>query len=298
MIASASESDQRVTPPTVSPTIQKPVPHGPNDHRAQMDWEHFQVAKGIERYRRTLVKERKDGTTAARSLEETKPGQRIATELIGPVVEAVENALKGYAETLNESGPALKKLPDDLTALSTLPAETLAACAVLTALANPVEASYQSVRIACAARVRHELEYQEWRRKEAEAEKDRKESGEDGINMFKLMLRRNNGEIDKRVFDNWSKKAGTLVKIEWDQDQKVRIGDCLMGILVEATTWFKVENVFAPETGKMKLTFGMTPEALQKTVALDAQCELQRPFLAPMICEPKDYEYIESAAAN
>lgn len=51
-------------------------------------------------------------------------------------------------------------------------------------------------------------------RAERDAEKHRKEHAIDGINMFKLMLRRNKGDIDKRVFDKWSKKTQTLVKLD------------------------------------------------------------------------------------
>lgn len=57
--------------------------------------------------------------------------------------------------------------------------------------------------------------------------------------------------------------------------------------------WFKVEERFVPETGKTKLVFGMTDTALALTSQLGAQCELQRPFMAPMICEPQDFEYLD-----
>ncbi|WP_373379936.1 hypothetical protein [Cupriavidus nantongensis] len=48
-----------------------------------------------------------------------------------------------------------------------------------------------------------------------------------------------------------------------------------------------------PETGKTKLVFGMTDPALALTSQLGAQCELQRPFMAPMICEPQEYEDLD-----
>lgn len=289
MIASDSESDQGVTPPTFSPT-QKPVPVGHNDQSAQRDWEHFQVQRGIDRYRRSLVTESKSGTIRSKDLGETTHGQRIATELIGPMVEAVEKFQKDFADQLNEQGSKMKRLPEAATVITTLSAETIAACAILTALANPVDAGWTSVRVSCAARLRHEIEYQEWAKAEKAAEKARKQTGEEGINLFKLMLKRNDGEIDKRVFDKWSKKSVLMIKQEWDQRTKVLIGDAVMSLVVESNGWFKVDDVLEDGAKFPKKVFGMTETALKLTAALGHSCELQRPFLAPMICEPQDYQ--------
>ncbi|AOK28858.1 MULTISPECIES: hypothetical protein [Burkholderia] len=286
MAASDRESDQAVTYPTFPPTA-KPVPVGAHDTAAQRAWEHFQVQRGIDRYRRTLVREKEDGTVTSRDLGEVQHGQRIASELIGPMVEAVKKAQADYASKLED--PSTKRIADAQAVFGALDAETIAACAVLTALANPVGAGWTSVRVACAARLRHELEYQEWARAEKEVEKYRKEHALDGVNMFKLMLRRNNGEVDKRVFDKWSKKTQTLVKLDWTHEQKVHIGDSVMALLVESNGWFEVKEQREEGSKWPKLVFGMTETALALTESLQETCELQRPFLAPMICEPQDY---------
>ncbi|VBI24278.1 hypothetical protein [Burkholderia pseudomallei] len=286
MLASDSESNQGVTPGTFSYT-EKPVPVGAHDVAAQRAWEHFQVQRGIERYRRTLIREKEDGTTASRDLGEVQHGQRIASDIIRPMVEAVKKAQADYAAKLED--PKTKRIADAQAVFGALDAETIAACAVLTALTNPVDAGWTAVRVACAARLRHELEYQAWARAEKEAEKHRKEHALDGVNMFKLMLRRNNGEIDKRVFDKWSKKTDTLVKLDWSHEQKIHIGDSVMWLLVESNGWFEVKEQRDEGAKFPKLVFGMTETALALTESLQETCELQRPFLAPMICEPQDY---------
>lgn len=286
MDASASVSDQSLTPPTDSPTL-KPVPVGISDHRAQRQWEHYQVRKGIDRYRQSLEHERKDGTVVQRDLGEVQHGQRIASELIGPMIEAVKLKQSEYSSKLGCKNT--RKISDAEASISLLTPETIAACAVLTALANPVDAGWTSVRMACAARIRHELEYQEWQRAEKAAEQERKEDGEDGINMFKLMLKRNHGDIDKRIFDKWAKKTDTLVKQEWTQAQKIHIGSYVMMILVESNGWFEVTEKRDEGAKFPKLVFGMTETALALTKNLQKSCELQRPYLAPMICEPLDF---------
>lgn len=289
MLASDSESDQRVTPPTISPTL-KPVPVGANDTMAQRHWEHWQVMRGVERYRQTLVRETKNGDVVQRSLGEVQHGQRIASELIGPMVAAVKAKQAEFLSSLAD--PNMKRLPDSTTVLTMLPADTIAACAVLTALANPVDAGWTSVRITCAARIRHELEYQEWQKAEREAEKLRKQTGEEGVNLFKLMLHRNNGEVDKRVFDKWSKKSQTLVKIDWDQRMKVHVGGEIMAMLIESNGWFEITEEREEGQKFARQYFGMTDAARALTMSLQNSCELHRPFLAPMICEPQDYVFV------
>jgi hypothetical protein len=286
MIAPDRESDQGASTPTISPT-EKPVPVGPHDSSAQRRWEHYQVQRGIERYRRTLVQQKKDGSIVDRNLGEVHHGQRIASDLIGPMVEAVKAKKAEYVGKLED--PKSKKINDASGIFGCLDEETIAACAVLTALANPVEAGWTSVRRACAARLRHEIEYQEWARREREAEKARKESGDEGVNMFKLMLKRNDGQVDKRVFDKWSKKTTTLVKQEWTHEQTIHIGSAVMTLFVECNGWFEVKEQREEGQKFPRLIFGMTETALTLTASLKTSCELQRPFLAPMICEPQDY---------
>lgn len=268
-------------------TTPKPVPVGIFDHSAQRQWEHYQVQKGIDRYRHTLFREREDGTAVSRDLGEVQHGQRIASELIGPMIEAVTAKRAEYSSKL--ACKNTRRISDAEAILGALTPETIAACAVLTALANPVEAGWTGVRVACAARLRHELEYQEWARAEKDAEKERKTNFEDGINMFRLMLKRNHGDIDKRIFDKWSKKTNTLVTIDWNHEQKIHIGAYVMDLLVESNAWFEVKEVRDDGAKFPKLVFGMTETALALTKSLQKSCELQRPFLAPMICEPLDF---------
>jgi hypothetical protein len=271
----------------------KPVPVGATDTTAQRHWEHWQVQRGIERYRKTLVRETKTGGVVQRGLDEVQHGQRIASELIGPMVAAVKAAQQAFADRLNDAqGREMSRLPDSTTILTMLPADTIAACAVLTALANPVDAGWTSVRILCAARIRHELEYQAWQQAEKAAEKLRKQTGEDGVNLFKLMLHRNNGEVDKRVFDKWSKKSQTLQKLDWDQRTKVHVGGEVMSMLIESNGWFEITEEREEGQKFARQYFGMTETARALTMSLQNSCELHRPFLAPMICEPQDYVFI------
>lgn len=263
------------------------MPSGTRDYAAQRKWEHYQVQRGIERYRRTLVTQKQDGTPVARNLGEVTHGQRIASDLIGPMVEAVKAQKEGYVGKLAD--PNSKRINDAAGIWGCLDEETIAACAVLTALANPVEAGWTAVRRTCAARLRHEIEYQQWAIREREAEKARKETGEDGINMFKLMLKRNKGDVDKRVFDKWAKKTTTLVKAEWTHEQAIHIGSAVMTLFVETNGWFEVKEMREEGQKFPRLVFGMTETALNLAASMREHCELQRPFLAPMIAEPVDY---------
>ncbi|WP_176113974.1 hypothetical protein [Burkholderia cepacia] len=98
------------------------MPVGAFDHNAQRAWEHFQVQRGIDRYRRTLVRDKEDGTTTSRDLGEVQHGQRIASELIGPMVAAVTAKQAEYADKLED--PNTKRIADATAVFGALDAES------------------------------------------------------------------------------------------------------------------------------------------------------------------------------
>ncbi|QPC30480.1 hypothetical protein IS481_11940 [Caldimonas thermodepolymerans] len=263
------------------------VPVGPHDHRAQREWEHYQVAKGIERYRQTLQKVHEDGRVTRRGLQDLEPGQVIAKELIGPLVERIRQAQQAPMEKI---GTRLT-LSDAEWGLSLLPAETLAAVTVLHALSRAEPGPFTACAIALGTRVQHEWEYQNWKAAEAAAEKERKQKDPESQvpNLFKLMLARNNRQINERIFAKWKKKAPLFCAVNWTTNLRAHIGSVLLGMLVESNAWFEV----VVERVNMRQTriFRMTELGMAWVADRHQQNELMRPYLLPMICEPLDYDY-------
>lgn len=287
-----SEVDQRHSRDTVSPTAPTvPTPVGANDHAAQRAWEHYQVDRGIARYHRSLTQETEGGSLRAKRLDEIAVGNTVASDMIGPLVVTIQAKQAEYLEALKD--PKLCKVPEDLTALTALPAATIAACAVLTALAASPDATFAGVSRDCATRIQHEIEYAMWKDAEAVAAKERKAANAPFVpDLFKLMVKRNE-VVDLRVFKKWAKKSSMFTAGDWDQKTKARIGAVVMTMLVESNSWFEVKQEHQQGHNRVKLMFRMTEMGLGVVRQLHNEGEYQRPFMLPMICEPRDYEYIE-----
>lgn len=285
-----SQADQLVsddTPDGAPYTV--PVPQGLHDYKAQREWERHQVQRGVERYRASLQKVHEDGSIRRRALAELEPGQVIAQDLIEPVTERIKVLQAEYLTAYQD--PKLKRVPEASWPITALPPERLAACAVLTALARPEPCSFTVVGRDCGTRVMHEVEYETWKANEATAVKERKAKGAPFVpDLFKLMLHRNE-MVDMRVFKKWTNKAPHFVKGEWTQEMKFHVGSVLMTLLVEAASWFRVDNEWGEAKNQRKLVFSMSDEGRAFVACRHNQNELMRPFLLPMIAEPKDYEY-------
>lgn len=249
------------------------------------------MQRGVDRYKRSLVHDQGDGRLRVKRLDEIAPGTRIAGDMIGPMVEAVKAKQAEYLAAL--ASPDLKRVPEALMAITWLPPETVAACAVLTALASSPDATFMGVSKDCAARMQHEIEYATWKQAEADAARERKAADAPFVpDLFKLMVKRND-VVDMRVFRKWSKKAALFTGQDWDQRTKALVGTAVMTLLVESNSWYEVTQEHQQGHNKVKLMFRMTELGFSVLSNLHQEGEYQRPFMLPMIAEPLDYEYIE-----
>lgn len=285
-------SDQPHTVPSVPHTVIVPV--GAHDESAQRAWEHEQVQRGIARYRDSLRKVNEDGTVKARDLGSLEPGQIIAEDLIGPLVERI----RGAQQVAFDAITTLSKPADYAWGLALLPAETLGACTVLHALTRVEATPFTACAVSLGTRVQHEWEYQNWKAAEAAAEKERKERGEEEFtpNLFKLMLHRNKDQVNDRVFAKWKKKAPLFTSGNWTAATRAQVGTALLTLLVESNAWFEV-SIQCINNRQVRI-FQMTELGRDWVSDRHSQNELMRPYLLPMICEPRDYEYVAPKGAN
>jgi DNA-directed RNA polymerase len=252
---------------------------------AQIQWEHEQVQRGIRRYRASLQKVRQDGSVAMRDLVDLEPGTRIASDLIGPMIERVRT--EQLKAILAWEDPRHRKAGDAEWVLLALPTETLAATAVLHALGmfgGETSVKWTGACMSLGSRLKHEYDYARWKAAEFEAAK----ADPAHLNMAALMRARNK-EIDARVFRKWSKKSTTLAASTWDSGLRIQAGSALLTYLVESNGWFKVS---LKRDGDKKVRFlELTEIACAFVADRHNQNELMRPYLLPMICEPTDYAY-------
>lgn len=282
-------SDSCFTGPHISPTVPLVVPQGPNDVEAQRQWEHWQVQRGIERYRASLVKYAEDGSIRRKSLADLEPGQVIAQDLIGPMVEAV----RGYQASAVQTIEGGKMAPDASWSMTLLPAETLAAVTVLHALTRVEPSGFTGAAMSLGGRVQSEYDMERWKQREVDEAKAKRQAGlEPNVNLFRLMTKRN-ASVDERVFRKWAKKAPLFTSGDWSPATKIDVGTTLLTLLVGCNAWFEV--VQTRQGQRTVRMFRMTEAGLAWVADRHHQNELMRPFLLPMICEPQDHRYPEVA---
>lgn len=288
MHATALTSDCGREVPPLSPPPPPVIPIGAHDHAAQREWEGWQTHKGIERYRNSLVKFNEAGEIKRKTLDALEPGQIIAQELIGPLVEAV----RGYQRKTIEGLQGRARAGDNDWTMTLLPAETLAAVTVLQALARcDAPTTFTGVAMALGGRIQDEFDRAQWKAREAAAAKERKETGaEPLVNLYRLMEKRND-KVDKRVFAKWAKKAPLFTRGAWKPAIRAEVGATLLGLLVGSNAWFEV--TIKLERNRQRRFFHMTDAGLRWVADRHNQNELMRPYLLPMICEPRDHEYVE-----
>jgi hypothetical protein len=252
---------------------------------AQIQWEHEQVKRGIRRYRASIQKVNENGSVTMRHLVDLEPGMRIASDLIGPMIERVRT--EQLRAILAWEDPKHRKASDAEWVLLALPTETLAATTVLHALGmfgGDTSVKWTAACKSLGTRLKHEYDYARWKAAESEAAK----TDPAHLNMAALMRARNK-DIDVRVFKKWSKKSTTLAASTWDSGLRIKAGDALLTYLVESNGWF---TVLLRRDGENKVRFlEMTEIACAFVADRHNQNELMRPYLLPMICEPIDYAY-------
>jgi len=264
------------------------VPIGIHDHAAQQEWEQYQTQKGIARYRASLDRETKDGGLKRRSLVELEPGQRIAEELIGPLVASVKDAQATAIGRVTEEGRG-RGASDHDWMLCSIPAETLGVVTVLKALTCEAPSSFTGVCRSLGGRVQDEYDLMRWKEREAQAAKEAKAAEQaPPLNLYRLMTHRNK-TVDKRVFEKWSRKAPLFSAGDWPMALKASLGMTLLTLLVESNAWF--EAYIQRENSRTKRMFRMTDLALAWVSDRHNSNELNRPYLLPMICEPRDHCY-------
>lgn len=287
MLRECTSDQQHAVPPKV-PSVPSP------EARAQIEWEHHLVDLGIRRYRASLVKEKEDGSLERKALVDTEPGLVIARDLIGPMMERIEAAQ--YEAIKRMEDPDYKKVTPLDWVLATLPADRLAACTVLRAMAYTDDVHWTQASKSVARAVRDEYDFDRWKQAERAAEKERKASGSTEYvpNMFKLMQQRNE-KVDARVFKKWSTKAPLFTKTDWEDQAMQQIGTFLLAQMVECNGWYEVGMAY--ELGKKKRMLRLTEAGRAFILDRNKQNEMARPYYLPMIHEPRDYRYVDQGSS-
>jgi len=261
--------------------------------RKNIEWETGGIARGVERYRNEMAKDvAKFEATGRSAFADSDVGSKLVNQCMKPLVagikEAQAEAQEGKAQPGREAvwwNPIL-----------CLSAESLAAVVLRTVLAGmqPKVRPWTACCLRIAANIKQQREFELWKDRQFEGE------GEGAINLYKVMTARCK-RIDSRAARKFMRQSTDLDRLNWDKKLCVHIGMKLMDVLVRyGNGWFELSYVRKGygRTIHTEKTLRLTEVALQAIEQDHQRCELNRPFLLPMLCEPAEWRFNETKAKS
>lgn len=239
----------------------------------QVRWEMAGVQRGADR-----VREQMENQTVA----DSDVGQKIMRRLAPPLVERIREAQKFANETLIGRG----NHPPWCWFIVLVKAEELAVITLRAILgAKPRDFTFNppltSVAMAIGADTQTQIEFESWRI-------DQKEKDPED-NEFLQYLNYNRGVVDERSFNRFREKINLKREKKWERRHRLSFGVMLIECLIDAVPdFFSVETVRI-KAGKTEKQIIFSDEAKELIGDLTEQCELSRPMMLPMICQPAEW---------
>jgi hypothetical protein len=255
----------------------------------EIEWERGAVTRGIARYRSSLYSVNDDGTTEMRDLGDLEPGVQMLRELVSNVEPAVINAVAEAKQKLSDhKSGRWENWWFPLLSLEPKAWVIVAGKAVLAQSGQngQFSRSVRSIALEIGRNGKLEVEFREWKRSQNE-----KARTTGAPNWWKLMQSRS-PEIDERAFKKFKAKSKELDKVEWSREMRLAIGTKLLTILVEhGGGWFQFALKRKPDgRGFFKENvIELTPLAQSWIKGRHRGNELSRPWLVPMLTEPKPW---------
>jgi hypothetical protein len=256
-----------------------PVPI--QDIERQIRWEMANVEEGVRRYRRSI---------AEADLGDTPPGVIAMRDMMAGLVPAIEAARQEAIDGIVSEGKGRK--PEWWWTIGFLSAEKLAvitARALLTDRKQRTGGSLMSaVAINIGSSVKMEMEYEQWRIREARRAKE----DPNHINLFRLITSRAK-KVDAKAFLRWRKKLSSIERLDWTREMKLQLGSKLLDLAIRhGGGWFEYRMIYA--RGKSERRVFLTDVARTAINDVNARLEVNRPYHLPMKVPPKPWRRDEN----
>jgi DNA-directed RNA polymerase len=250
------------------------------------------VTRGVERYRNEINKDvSKFADTGRSAFADSDVGSKLVDQCMKPLVA-------GFQEIQEEASMGFTTKGHSAvwwTPILCLSAEKLAAVTLRTVLAG-LQPSVAHARLwtACAlkigANVKQEREFDLW--KDRQYQKAREEGT---INLYKMMVRRVK-KIDTKAARRFMRMEADLDRLDWTKEVRLHVGmKCLDTLVRHGNGWFEMRLTGKGygRTRQVQKTIQLT-DVVRKAIEEDhLRCELNRPFLLPMLCEPAAWVWRE-----
>lgn len=275
-----------------------------SDFERQIHWEMQSVDRGIDRYRQTLVREKKDHTIVDRNVADLRPGAIIIRDIVSRAEEVIAQEQRELMEYLESA--TIRKWTDWWWPFLHVPAGQIAyigAKAILQGASDPQTATLRAIGFQIAGELKTQREYTVWKEDEERRERQVKADKADGVipedqyvpNWWKLMYQLS--DQSARAYRKFAKKSERMVDVGWSYTLRLSLGAKVVETIYRASGgWFEVRDVFVK--GTMQKEIKLTPEAWGWIEDQHSKNEMLRPWLLPMRIEPLDWVRREGSVAS
>lgn len=249
---------------------------------SQKRFEANAIQEGVDAYKRAFREA---------AFADTVPGLIVARDMVENMLPAIAEAQKVARDGLRAKG-APPNPPEWWWLIGWLTAEKTAFITARSLLTrNERYNSGDTIPVTSAAlyigqSLKTEIEFDNWKRQEAKAVR----AGDKATDMFKLLTSREK-QLTPKTFDRWRRKIESIEREDWTHEMKIIVGTKLIDIAIQhGGGWFYRTMLY--RRGKRIATVGLTEVALSVITDINAQSELNRPMLRPMIAPPKPWRRI------
>lgn len=256
-------------------------------------WEAAAIDRGKDRYRGTFstVKVGRDGTVKHESAElgDVAPGQIILKEMMLHAVPYFQAAIEEAKREITSGRRGAHK--EWWWLIGWLTAEEIALVTARTILTERASGdSYQGrsatgLNLRIGQAVKEQIEFNRWKKNSKILAAD-----QGGFDFAAWLITKVGGTINRRTWSRWKAKMDAIENEEWPSDTRVQIGAKLLDLMIKhGGGWFEDRLVY--KTGKTERRVFLSEAAQQAITDINAQLEVNRPYMVPMRCQPNPWEH-------
>jgi len=232
--------------------------------------------------------------TGRSAFADSDVGSKLVNQCMKPLVAGIKEAQAEAQEGKSQPGRETVWW----NPIPCLSAESMAAVILRTVLAGmqPKVRPWAACCLRIAANIKQQREFELWKDRHFQGEREE----ESAVNLYKVMTARCK-RIDSRAARKFMRQSTDLDCLNWDKKVCIHTSMKLMDMLVRnGNGWFKLPYVKRGygRTVHTEKTLRLTEVALQAIEQDHQRCELNRPFLLPMLCEPAEWRFNETKAKS
>lgn len=273
-----------------------------SDFERQIHWEMQSVERGAERYRETLLREKKDGSIEQRNVADLRPGTIIIRDIVSRATEVIAQEQATLVQQISDMKAG--RWAEWWFPFLSVPASQIAyigAKAILQGASDPKTTTLTSIALQIGRELKTQREFVLWKEQEQERAREVKEMKAAGDipadqyipNWWQLMHQMS--DHSARAYRKFAKKSEKMVDMGWGYSTRLQVGTKVIDLIYNASGgWFTVDTVYIK--GLPQTEIKLTPEAWGWVEDQHAKNEMRRPWLLPMKVEPMDWVRREGKA--